>query len=75
MRRTDKGYFVVRTTKYGICYKRTKNHDYWSKNKNECWVYSLQGAKKIVERLNNQITWNGKRTFAEAGEHYNYIEA
>lgn len=33
-------------------YKRTKCSNYWSTNKENCWHFSLQGAKKILETLN-----------------------
>ena len=37
-------------------YKRTKCSDYWTGNKSICWQFSLQGAKKIVETLNEYCT-------------------
>ncbi len=39
-------------------YKRTKCSDFWSSNKSVCWQFSAQGAKKIVETLNNYNTHN-----------------
>lgn len=33
-------------------YKRTKCSDYWCTNKEICWQFSQQGAKRIVETLN-----------------------
>ena len=66
----SKRYYVIRTTKDGIEYKRTKTMDYWSKNKDECWKYSRQGAKQIADRYNSQLAdyWKDKI-------HYNFIEA
>lgn len=33
-------------------YKRTKCCDYWTTKKEVCWQFSKQGAKKILETLN-----------------------
>lgn len=62
-------YYVIKTTKDGIEYKRTKCLDYWSRTKEGCWQYSLQGAKQISDRLNSQLApyWRNKI-------HYNYIK-
>lgn len=49
-----KKYYVIKTTKNGVEYKRTKCCDYWSKSKDGCWQYSKQGARQIAERLNSQ---------------------
>ena len=33
-------------------YKRTKCSDFWARSTKGCWMFSKQGAKKIVETLN-----------------------
>ena len=63
-------YYVIRTTKNGIEYKKNKCLDTWSKNKNECWQFSKQGAEQITKRLNVKI----KEPFWKAGVHYNTLE-
>ena len=62
-------YYVIKTTKNGVEYKRTKCLDYWTKDKSICWQFSKQGAERIAERLNNNIPANliGK-------VHYNTLE-
>lgn len=63
-------WYVVKTTKSGIEYKKAKCLDTWSKQKSGCWQYSLQGARRIAERLNSQLApyWRDKI-------HYNYVKA
>lgn len=63
-------WYVIRTTKYGIEYKKAKCLATWSKTKDGCWQYSLQGAKQIADRLNSALNpyWRDKI-------HYNYIKA
>ena len=46
-------YFVIKTTKDGIEYKRYKCIDGWTKNKEICWKFSRQGAKQIADRRNS----------------------
>lgn len=50
--RKYKKYYVIRTDKNGIKYKRTCTLDYWSNTPQGCWQYSKQGAKNIAERYN-----------------------
>ena len=45
-------YFVIKTTKNGIEYKRYKCAEGWTKDKSICWRFSKQGAQKIADRLN-----------------------
>lgn len=33
-------------------FKRTKTLDYWTTKYSDCWQYSKQGAKKIVDGYN-----------------------
>jgi len=39
-------------------YKRTKCTDHWSSNKNICWKFSEQGAKKIVKTCEENNPYN-----------------
>lgn len=39
-------------------YKRTKCCDYWTTSKEVCWRFSKQGAKKIIETLNQYNRYN-----------------
>lgn len=64
-----KKFYVIRTTKHGIEYKRTKCLDYWSKSPDGCWLYSRQGAKRIADRMNNQVSESKKHDV-----HYNILE-
>lgn len=61
-------YYVIRTTKYGIQYKRYKCIDGWAKDKSICWKFSKQGAERIAKRLNNLYA-------IPYVEHYNFIVA
>lgn len=45
-------YLIVRIIGEETTYKRYKTIDGWSRNPEECWQFSRQGAKKIVEGLN-----------------------
>lgn len=47
-------YYVIKTTKEGVQYKKYKCIDGWSKNKAECWQFSKVGAEKIAQRLNER---------------------
>ncbi len=64
-----KKYYVIKTTKDGVTFKRTKTLDYWSKNKADCWQYSKQGATKIAQRYNKGIPNHMKYKV-----HYNILE-
>ena len=63
-------YFVIKTTKNGIEYKRYKCIDGWTKDKLQCWQFSKQGAEQIAQRLNDGI----KEPFWKAGVHYNTLK-
>ena len=63
-------YYLIRTTRNGIEYRRTKCLDYWSRNKCECWQFSKQGAEKIAKRLNEVIPESMKMKV-----HYNILKA
>ena len=39
-------------------YKRTKTVDYWTENKEICWWFSIQGAKRILKTLNEHNLTN-----------------
>lgn len=62
-------YYVIKTTKFGVEYKRTKCLDYWSKNPQGCWQYSEQGAKAIAKRLNAALSEQQKLKV-----HFNVLE-
>lgn len=47
-------YYVIKTTKYGVEYKKYKCIDGWTKDKSSCWKFSKQGADGIAKRLNEQ---------------------
>lgn len=61
-------YFVIRTTRSGIEYKRYKCSEGWTRNKSICWQFSKQGAQKIADRLNENYAIPNK-------EHYNILKA
>lgn len=61
-------YFVIKTTKEGIEYKKYKCIDGWTKNKEICWKFSRQGAKQIADRLNEKYEIPYK-------VHYNILKA
>lgn len=68
-----KKYYVIRTTKHGVEYKRTKTLDYWSKTPDGCWQYSKQGAKNVADKYNTMVNpknepWHG------VGVHYSIKE-
>jgi len=50
---------VTMTTKHGVSYKRTKCLDEWTDNVNEAYRYTVPGAKRIAERLNNTLEVDG----------------
>lgn len=60
-------YYVIKTTKDGVQFKKYKCIDGWTKNRNECWEFSKQGAEKIANRLNEQNKEPHKT-------HYNTVE-
>ena len=66
-------YYVIRTTKKGIEYKRTKTRDYWSKNPEGCWQYSKQGATQIADRYNHQVNPHNEPWYS-IGVHYSIKE-
>ena len=43
---------ITRTIGKETSFKRYKTIEGWSKNPEECWKFSKQGAKKIVDGLN-----------------------
>lgn len=55
-------YYVIKTTRNGIEYKRTKCLDSFTKEKSEAYQYSKQGAEDIAKRLNDQLheSWKDK---------------
>ena len=61
-------YYVIRTNKKGITFKKYKCIDGFSTNKDDCWKYSEQGAKRIADRLNSQT-----RDLSKV--HYNILKA
>ena len=67
-------YYIIKTTKKGIEYKRTKCLDNWSKTPEGCWKFSEQGAKKIVDRYNQNVNPNGEAWY-KIGIHYSIKEA
>lgn len=58
----DTKYYVIKTTKNGIKYKRYKCIEGWSTDKSECWKFSKGGAEQIAKSLNDGIpeSWQGK---------------
>lgn len=64
-----KKYYVIKTTKDGVLYKRYKCIDGWTRNKEICWQFSKQGAEKIAKRLNSFIPEQQKYKV-----HYNTLE-
>ena len=48
-------YYIYRFNRNsGFVFKRTKCSDYWTHNYRLCWEFSKQGAKKIVDLLNDR---------------------
>lgn len=68
-----KKYYVIRTTKNGVEYKRTKTLDYWSKTPEGCWQYSKQGAEHIAEHYNASINPHNEPWY-KIGTHYSIKE-
>ena len=62
-------YYVIRTTKSGIMYKRAKTLDKWSRYPECCWQYSKEGAQRIADRYNAQVNPFGK-PWHEVGIHF-----
>lgn len=65
-------YYVIRTTKNGIEYKKYKCIDGWSKSPADCWKFSKAGARKIAERLNKACNYNEQAYPKKV--HYNTLE-
>lgn len=55
-----KKYYVIKTTKRGIEYKKYKCIEGWSKTSDGCWRFSKAGADKIVKRLNKAYDYEGQ---------------
>ena len=72
-RTPDPKYYVIRTTRTGIMYKRTKCLDKWSRTPEGCWQYSKQGAQKIADRLNAHVNPRGDPWW-KIGIHYSIKE-
>ena len=49
-----KNYIFRFSEKSGFLFKRTKCNDYWSRDYSKCWKFSKQGAKGIVDRMNER---------------------
>lgn len=65
-----KKFYVIKTTKDGVQYKRTKYcYDDWVKSPQGCWQFSEQGAKKIAARYNRNTPESMKSKV-----HYNVLE-
>ena len=61
-------FYVIKTTKNGIEYKKYKCIDGWAKEKTTCWQFSKQGAERIAKRLNDSVKGY------EHEIHYNVLE-
>lgn len=61
-------WYVIKTTKDGVLFKRYKCIDGWTKDKEKCWKFSKQGAKQIADRLNEKYEIPYK-------VHYNIMKA
>lgn len=62
-------FYVIKTTKNGIEYKKYKCINGWAKEKTTCWQFSKQGAERIAKRLNDAVKGH------EHEIHYNVLEA
>lgn len=51
-------YYVIKTTKAGIEFKRYKCIEGWSRDRSECWKFSKQGAQQIADRLNKECRYD-----------------
>ncbi len=65
-------YFVTKTTKGKLEYKKYKCINGWSSNPRECWQFSKVGAQKIVNRLNERCDYNHQSYPKEM--HFNTME-
>lgn len=65
-------YYVIKTTKGWIEYKKYKCIDGWSKDKQECWQFSKVGAEKIAKRLNEQCGYE-KQSYPKS-IHFNILK-
>lgn len=45
-------YYVIKTTRTGVQFKKYKCIEGWSNTKADCWKFSKQGAQKIADGLN-----------------------
>ena len=66
-------YYVIKTTKRGVEYKKYKCIDGWSKTPEGCWQFSKAGAEKIVTRLNKIYDYE-KQPYPKR-IHFNLLEA
>lgn len=69
----DQKYYVIRTTKTGIMYKRAKCLNKWSRYPEDCWQYSKHGAQQIADRLNAQVNPRGEPWW-KVGIHFSIKE-
>lgn len=69
---TTKRYYIIRTTKKGVEYKRYKCIDGWSKTPEGCWKFSRAGAAKIVKKYNEGCHYEQQPYPKRI--HYNYLE-
>lgn len=53
-------YYVIRTTRNGVEYKRYKCIDGWKKEPIGCWQFTKQGAERIAKRLNEQVCFDSQ---------------
>ena len=70
---TQKRYYIIKTTKNGVEYKRYKCIDGWSKTPENCWKFSKAGATKIVKEYNIGCHYD-EQPYPKT-IHYNFIEA
>ena len=66
-------YYVIKTTRQGVEFKRYKCIDGWSRTKENCWKFSKQGAQQIADRLNKECKYE-EQAYPKT-EHYNILIA
>ena len=61
-------YYIVMERKGRKMYKKYKCIEGWAKNRDECWKFSKQGAKNIVEQYKKMKTMQDAQFYIEPAQ-------